>query len=176
MERDEIDWRFNRREPVGGLAFLLNDSVKVVSGPHRGATGSVIAVHELTPRPIYVVELGTGQDVHLAQSELVGVGAAGGLGDLQRWYSGQCDGDWEHSYGIKIGTLDNPGWSVDIELTGTDLVDAPFDAVTRTEPDREWIDCRVRDHRFEGRGGPHMLGAIIRTFLQWATAVSRGSA
>jgi hypothetical protein len=27
----------------------------------------------------------------------------------------------------------------------------------------------VCEQVFEGRGGPHMLGAIIRTFLQWAT-------
>jgi hypothetical protein len=28
---------------------------------------------------------------------------------LQDWHAGQCDGDWEHSYGVDIGTLDNPG-------------------------------------------------------------------
>lgn len=33
---------------------------------------------------------------------------------LQEWYIQNCDGDWEHCYGIKIGTLDNPGWSIDI--------------------------------------------------------------
>lgn len=30
---------------------------------------------------------------------------------LQKWYKSQCDGDWEHEYGIKIETVDNPGWS-----------------------------------------------------------------
>jgi len=29
---------------------------------------------------------------------------------IQDWYRRQCDGDWEHSYGVKIETLDNPGW------------------------------------------------------------------
>ena len=29
---------------------------------------------------------------------------------LQKWYKSQCNGDWEHSFGIKIETLDNPGW------------------------------------------------------------------
>ena len=33
---------------------------------------------------------------------------------LQHWYESQCDGDWEHEFGVKIGTLDNPGWMVDI--------------------------------------------------------------
>ena len=31
---------------------------------------------------------------------------------LQRWYVAQCDGEWEHAYGVEIGTLDNPGWSI----------------------------------------------------------------
>jgi hypothetical protein len=28
------------------------------------------------------------------------------------WYTKQCNGDWEHSYGIRIDTIDNPGWSL----------------------------------------------------------------
>ncbi|MFD8497860.1 Imm53 family immunity protein [Amycolatopsis sp. NPDC059657] len=38
---------------------------------------------------------------------------------LQAWYESQCDGDWEHEYGIRLGTLDNPGWWFEIDLTGT---------------------------------------------------------
>jgi hypothetical protein len=32
------------------------------------------------------------------------------LNELQVWYGAQCNGSWEHTYGIKIETLDNPGW------------------------------------------------------------------
>jgi hypothetical protein len=38
---------------------------------------------------------------------------------LQRWYVAQCNGEWEHSYGIEIGTLDNPGWSLRVDLKDT---------------------------------------------------------
>ena len=38
---------------------------------------------------------------------------------LQDWYTSQCDGDWEHTYGITITTLDNPGWSITIDLENT---------------------------------------------------------
>ncbi|WP_327048834.1 immunity 53 family protein [Microbispora sp. NBC_01189] len=24
------------------------------------------------------------------------------FGFLQRWYAAQCDGEWEHAYGVKI--------------------------------------------------------------------------
>jgi hypothetical protein len=31
---------------------------------------------------------------------------------LEQWYFRQCNGDWEHTHGIIIETLDNPGWAV----------------------------------------------------------------
>lgn len=39
---------------------------------------------------------------------------------LQTWYSDRCDGDWEHEFGIKITTIDNPGWLLEVDLVGTD--------------------------------------------------------
>jgi hypothetical protein len=43
------------------------------------------------------------------------------LTQLERWYLSQCDGDWEHTHGIVIGTLDNAGWSLTIDLLETPL-------------------------------------------------------
>src|SRR5713226_7835308 len=40
-------------------------------------------------------------------------------GLLEKWYRQQCNGDWEHSWGIKIDTLDNPGWTIEINLNET---------------------------------------------------------
>lgn len=90
------------------------------------------------------------------------------LQDLQQWYRSHCDGDWEHGYGVKIDTLDNPGWSVTIELTDTELVDRPFTEVQRLEHETDWIRCHVRDRKFEGYGGPLMLDEILTIFLSWA--------
>jgi hypothetical protein len=41
---------------------------------------------------------------------------------LQAWYASQCNGDWEHEYGVSIETLDNPGWllKLDLQETGMD--------------------------------------------------------
>src|SRR5260221_4160816 len=36
------------------------------------------------------------------------------LSDLENWYRSQCNGEWEHGEGITIGTLDNPGWSIQV--------------------------------------------------------------
>jgi hypothetical protein len=87
---------------------------------------------------------------------------------LQHWYESQCDGDWEHEFGVKIGTLDNPGWMVDIDLEGTSLEDRAFPPINDVEPERDWISCDVRENTFRGRGGPLMLGRILRVFLDWA--------
>lgn len=37
------------------------------------------------------------------------------------WYRSECNGDWEHAYGIQIDTIDNPGWSLKIDLLETSL-------------------------------------------------------
>jgi hypothetical protein len=90
------------------------------------------------------------------------------LKELQEWYQSQCNGDWEHTYGVKIDTLDNPGWSVTIELADTYLYERHFQEIVRIEHKTEWVRCSVRDGKFTGYGGPFMLEEILRIFLSWA--------
>ncbi len=45
---------------------------------------------------------------------------------IQAWYAAQCDGGWEHQYGVSIETLDNPGWCVMVDLSGTSLENISF--------------------------------------------------
>jgi hypothetical protein len=87
---------------------------------------------------------------------------------LERWYAAQCDGDWEHRYGVSIESLDNPGWRVSIDLTGTDLSGRRFEEVKDLGPEHTWIHCGVEDGQFRGAGGPPMLVALIHAFLTWA--------
>lgn len=87
---------------------------------------------------------------------------------LGRWYAAQCDGDWEHRYGITIESLDNPGWRVRIDLAGTGLAGLRFDEVKDLGPVDTWIHCRVEDGQFRGAGGPPMLTPILERFLAWA--------
>lgn len=90
------------------------------------------------------------------------------IAELQAWYEKQCDGDWEHGLGITIETLDNPGWSVKINLQGTNLENEPFQEMTDIEPEDAWIRCWVEDGMFHGVGGPRQLEAILQIFLNWA--------
>ncbi len=88
---------------------------------------------------------------------------------LMAWYKSNCDGDWEHLYGIKIGTIDNPGWSVDIELLDTPLEDKPFQKIQVDNGD-DWIVCLVKDNVFTGAGDPSKLEIILKIFRDWVEA------
>ncbi len=96
------------------------------------------------------------------------------LTDLQNWYAAQCDGDWEHQYGVKIDTLDNPGWSVNIDLRDTPLDGRPFPPIAEgIDADREpqsprWLDCRVEGGIWRGFGDETKLAVLLQTFLDWA--------
>ena len=87
---------------------------------------------------------------------------------LEDWYARQCNGDWEHQSGVKIDTLDNPGWRVVIDLNGTRYDDVQNrDLLDHQTDDFEWIHCIIRDGRFLGYGGPKMLGKIVQAFRKW---------
>src|SRR4051794_11163370 len=99
------------------------------------------------------------------------------LSKLEKWYRSQCNGEWEHSGGIKIDTLDNPGWSLEVSLKGTSLEGFEFkersygihgigeSAETSGE---DWVTCKVEQNVFKGFGGPFKLEEILGTFLDWA--------
>ena len=91
--------------------------------------------------------------------------------DLQAWYSAHCDGEWEHGYGVEISTLDNPGWSVEINLKGTELASRPFTPTARGmgEAEADWATCWVEEETFQGRGGAQNLDEILDTFFSWAS-------
>jgi len=139
----------------------------------------VVSLVEITPHPVYMVELSDGLAVGLGEADLITATADDSgmaLARLQRWYSSRCDGDWEHRLGVRIETLDNPGWIVKIELKDTPLEGTEFPEVRGLDDEREWIDCRTTGSEFRGAGGPHMLGAIIEIFVRWADDASKRTA
>jgi len=88
---------------------------------------------------------------------------------LQAWYLRHCDGEWEHRYGVKIGNLDNPGWMIDIDLTGTSNERQRFEPVKVERSEHDWIDARIQENQVRIRCGPSNLDEALRLFLDWAT-------
>jgi hypothetical protein len=87
---------------------------------------------------------------------------------LQDWYAKHCDGDWEHSNGVQIDTLDNPGWSVNINPQDT-RYNGVLNAVIVEDyvGNSDWIVCRIVDGKFEGRGDSQKLLVIVQKFRSW---------
>lgn len=87
------------------------------------------------------------------------------LSQLQQWYRSQCDGNWEHSYGVAIDTLDNPGWSIRIDLSGTSLEDADITDRRMERSEDDWVHSRREGSQFVAFCGPENLEEAIRSFL-----------
>ena len=87
---------------------------------------------------------------------------------LEKWLARHADGDWEHRNGIRIESIDNPGWTVTIDLEGTDLESIQFEKIRKEIAEHDWT-CRVKDQRFEGSGDPAKLIATLEGFRDWAS-------
>jgi hypothetical protein len=88
---------------------------------------------------------------------------------IQRWYAAMCNDDWEHTYGIVISNIDNPGWSLKVELKDTYLYDVEFKKIhIQRENEDDWVVCSVKDGEFQGYGGLENLGELLSIFLDWA--------
>ncbi len=104
------------------------------------------------------------------------------LTSLEEWYRSLCDGDWEHGLGITIASLDNPGWSVTINLADTELEEVPFSEVSHNEvgqnyeDEQNWWICQKVGTDFRGSGGPKQLGMILHIFAEWVRSVAEQSA
>ena len=86
---------------------------------------------------------------------------------LCAWYERQCVGEWHEDHGVKIDTLDNPGWSMKVDLEGTALQDKDFEEVRMERSDRDWLIARRSGLIFEAFGGPMNLNEMIESFLMW---------
>ncbi|MEU1725344.1 immunity 53 family protein [Nonomuraea sp. NPDC005692] len=83
---------------------------------------------------------------------------------LQSWYASCCNDEWEHSYGVTIDTLDNPGWRVKIDLVDTPLTGVLLDLSMVERTDDDWVQVWSNGIRFEGACGPENLGELLEAF------------
>jgi hypothetical protein len=90
------------------------------------------------------------------------------LGELQRWYLAQCDGEWEHSYGVKIATLESRGWTLKVNLEGTGLASRSFRQPEIRRSSDDWVVCRRDSTQFHAYCGPPNLTEALACFLDWA--------
>lgn len=89
------------------------------------------------------------------------------LKDLQNWFLYQTQVFLRKGVKIQIGTLDNPGWSLDVVIDSHNFMINEFSkvAIERTEDD--WYFCYIENKIFKGRCGPKNLEDVLNIFLNW---------
>lgn len=89
---------------------------------------------------------------------------------LQIWYAAQCDGDWEHGRGLRVETLDNPGWLVEINLEKTGLADREYPRQQIDRSEHDWVHAWTAGQTFHLACGPRNLTEALALFRVWASA------
>lgn len=93
---------------------------------------------------------------------------------LQKWYYDQCDGEWEHEYGVMIQTLDNPGWMVTIDLAFTEIENLEIPYSLRETSVDDWVGYLVEKKKFIGSSDPKHLDDILKIFKEiWESNVEK---
>jgi hypothetical protein len=86
---------------------------------------------------------------------------------VTNWCVAHCNGDWEHDVGIKIETLDNPGWAVDVRIAETELEGVATEWRREEASAEDWLHWRSTGEMFEARCGPgnvsQALAALTRS-------------
>jgi hypothetical protein len=85
---------------------------------------------------------------------------------LQWYYFDLCDGDWEHTYGIKIKAVEEE-WTLSIDISDTVFEDFEYERID-TENYQCWLENRV----FKGTGHKDKLDEIIGEFRRWMSVVN----
>lgn len=93
---------------------------------------------------------------------------------LVEWYTKHCDGDWEHQHGVRLETLDNPGWILSVDLIHTNLQGCLMSEMAEgCCPDGHpvsplWIHCFVRENQFKGACDPTQVARLFEEFQRFA--------
>ncbi len=85
---------------------------------------------------------------------------------IQAWYKLNCNGDWEHNHGYSIATLDNPGWTVRIDLRETCLENLNFSKNFQNPTyDLDWYQIKTDNNVLDIACGPENLKLVFEIFL-----------
>jgi hypothetical protein len=85
---------------------------------------------------------------------------------IEEWYLSMCDGDWEHTYKVKIETIDNPGWMVEINLRETSLEHLAKDHSLVEKSETDWYGYSIKKSIYKAAGDPSKLQFLLELFRQ----------
>ncbi len=76
---------------------------------------------------------------------------------LNQWYKSKCNGIWEHSNGLTLETLDNPGWHLKItgEYQKQDI------NIQKDINESTWLFISANEFEFNGFSSIELLGELL---------------
>ncbi len=83
---------------------------------------------------------------------------------LEKWYNSKCNGEWEHQHVLKIESLDNPGWNVEIDFNGTGIKVENVQWKLHEISENDWIGYSVMNNVFSSSGDPLKLNLMLEIF------------
>ncbi|WP_394813704.1 Imm53 family immunity protein [Streptomyces hazeniae] len=96
-----------------------------------------------------------------------------GMRFMQSWYASNCDGEWEHEFGLKIATTDNPGWHIKIDVCETSLEGILVERERCEFPDGEWMIAWSDGTVFQAACSPLSLCRVDAFFERLSKESSR---
>ncbi|MGW5969527.1 Imm53 family immunity protein [Streptomyces sp. NPDC055186] len=73
---------------------------------------------------------------------------------------------------MKIGTLDNPGWTVSIDLAETDLEEREYPHQETNRTTQDWLWAWTAEKTFHAACGPGNLTEALTLFRTWAATIA----
>jgi len=83
---------------------------------------------------------------------------------ISQWYNSNCDGDWEHHFGMNIETIDNPGWSIEIDTTDTSTVLSNKLWKLEEVSTNNWYGYEIKGGQFRASGDLNKLEFLLNIF------------
>lgn len=85
---------------------------------------------------------------------------------IQDWYKEHCNESWEHSYGLTIESIDNPGWQVKIDLSETELEGVVIEYELIENSDSDWYGLKIENNIYLAAGDPGKLEFLLEKFRE----------
>ena len=83
-----------------------------------------------------------------------------------RWVESQFDGNWEHGRGFSLGLVDNPGWTLRIDVSNHDVSRTTLLPIKESDVDhtRFFFAEVTADDVFDGICDATQLERLLRVF------------
>ncbi|MBE9467091.1 MAG: immunity 53 family protein [Bacteroidetes bacterium] len=92
---------------------------------------------------------------------------------IQNWFTDNCDGDWEHGYGIQIATLNNPGWEIEIDISNTSIANINIELILNEKGPQDWYSVKIENQKFNATGDSGKLKFLLGLFKKMIEKIEK---